>query len=530
MESSKEQEKIIHDKNNIVVVARPGSGKTYTIVEKIKLILKDLYNYQGIIAISFTNKASEELRNRCINGGLSLKKSFFGTIDKFCFSQIIAPFCSHLSGKIQELKIQKLEDFDRLKNLNNKEVEKIIEGYLKQNIVFLELLGETALYILKNVPDAIKYLRARYKEIFIDEYQDCGSSQNELFLFLVSQGIKGMAVGDLHQAIYGFAGKSSVYLKELMQNSNFSHYNLLENFRCHPSIYQYALCLFGQTEEKPEKEKRVFRIRITGDERNIAKEIEKNISVIKERYNLKTTSGFAILCRSNTTADIVNESLTIPHKVYKNTELDKDDSEVARLFIYLLRGYFDKKIYAIDITERFFSEEYERNKYRSLSNATQQLFACPANKLIDNITIFSDIANIIYPKVTTKDMSETLSKLKDVLSDKRNYENYIPPKDNELSIMTIHKSKGLEFDVIFQMDMYKYVFPPEKAVSDENLYERYLNLHYVAITRAKAACFLMEGTLRHNSQMELWQAESSVFYDLPGLAERRYDIDMRFKN
>lgn len=259
MESSKEQEKIIHDKNNIVVVARPGSGKTYTIVEKIKLILKDLYNYQGIIAISFTNKASEELRNRCINGGLSLKKSFFGTIDKFCFSQIIAPFCSHLSGKIQELKIQKLEDFDRLKNLNNKEVEKIIEGYLKQNIVFLELLGETALYILKNVPDAIKYLRARYKEIFIDEYQDCGSSQNKLFLFLVNQGIKGMAVGDLHQAIYGFAGKSSVYLKELMQNSDFSHYNLLENFRCHPSIYQYALCLFGQAEEKPEKEKKSFK-------------------------------------------------------------------------------------------------------------------------------------------------------------------------------------------------------------------------------------------------------------------------------
>lgn len=171
MESSEDQEKIIQDKNNIVVVARPGSGKTYTIVEKIKLILKDSYNYQGIIAISFTNKASEELRNRCINSELSLKSSFFGTIDKFCFSQIIVPFCSHLSSKIQELKIQELKNFDDLKNFNknnDKEVKKIIEEYLKQDIVFLELLGETAIYILKNVPDAIKYLRARYKEIFID--------------------------------------------------------------------------------------------------------------------------------------------------------------------------------------------------------------------------------------------------------------------------------------------------------------------------------------------------------------------------
>lgn len=526
MESSEDQEKIIQDKNNIVVVARPGSGKTYTIVEKIKLILKDSYNYQGIIAISFTNKASEELRNRCINSELSLKSSFFGTIDKFCFSQIIVPFCSHLSSKIQELKIQELKNFDDLKNFNknnDKEVKKIIEEYLKQDIVFLELLGETAIYILKNVPDAIKYLRARYKEIFIDEYQDCGSSQHELFLYLVNHGIKGMAVGDIHQAIYGFAEKFPKYLKDLTQNHDFSHYRLLENFRCHPSIYQYALRLFGPVEEY-EKEKRVFRVKITGDERSIAKEIEKIIPFIKEKYNLRTAGKFAILCRSNTTVGILNQSLTIPHKVYKNTELDKDNSEFARLFIYLLRGYFDKNIYAIDIAERFFSKEYERNKYRSLLNATQQLFACPVNKLIDDITIFSDIANIIYPNVTTKDISETLTKLKNVLSDKCSYENYIPTKDNELSIMTIHKSKGLEFDVIFQMDMYKYVFP------SKNSYEQDLNLHYVAITRAKVACFLMEGTIRHNSRMESKLANPSEFYNLPGLATRRHDIDIRTKN
>lgn len=77
MESSEEQKRIIQDKNNIVVTARPGSGKTYTIVEKIQLILEELYNYQGIIAISFTNKASEELRKRCSSRGLLLNKSFF---------------------------------------------------------------------------------------------------------------------------------------------------------------------------------------------------------------------------------------------------------------------------------------------------------------------------------------------------------------------------------------------------------------------------------------------------------------------
>ena len=166
MESSEEQKRIIQDKNNIVVTARPGSGKTYTIVEKIQLILEELYNYQGIIAISFTNKASEELRKRCSSRGLLLNKSFFGTIDKFCFSEIIAPFCSHLSDRTQELKIKKYKKTDGLENLDKKnddEIRKIIEEYLRQDIVFLELLGETALYILERVPDATRYLCAKYK-------------------------------------------------------------------------------------------------------------------------------------------------------------------------------------------------------------------------------------------------------------------------------------------------------------------------------------------------------------------------------
>lgn len=529
MESSDEQKEIIKDKNNLVIIARPGSGKTYTIVEKIQLILEDLYNYQGIIAISFTNKASEELRKRCIDKGLALNKSFFGTIDKFCFSEIIVPFCSHLSGRNQELKIKSLEENTRLRNLdkkNCKHVGEIIEEYLKQDTVFLEFLVETALYILKRVPDATKYLRARYREIFIDEYQDCGLNENKMFLYLVKQGITGMAVGDIHQAIYAFSGKKSVYLENLIKNPNFHYYKLSENFRCHPSIYQYALSLYGNSEEAPEDDKRVFRVKIDGNEKNIAQKIEENIPNIKRRYNLKSTSGFAILCRNNSTVDILNKSLTIPHKVYTKTKLDDDQSDVAHLFVQLIRGYFDENIYAFDITEQYFSERNKNNKYRSLLNATQKLFACPINKLAENITLFSHIAQIIYPDIGIEDMSEALSRLKDVLNDKHDYENYIPPKEDEISIMTIHKSKGLEFNVIFQMDMYDYIFPKEswQQGGSAESWKQDLNLHYVAITRAKVACYLMEGSQRYNRKGIQKAAKPSPFYDLPGLKKRRLDM------
>ncbi|NVD85014.1 UvrD-helicase domain-containing protein [Enterococcus faecium] len=59
-----EQIKVINNDNNCVVTACPGSGKTFTIVEKIKRHSKYLKSYEGIIAISYTNKAADEIKSR----------------------------------------------------------------------------------------------------------------------------------------------------------------------------------------------------------------------------------------------------------------------------------------------------------------------------------------------------------------------------------------------------------------------------------------------------------------------------------
>ena len=61
--------------------------------------------YKGVIAISFTNKASDELKRRCKQRCADTKQSFFGTIDKFYISQIIIPFSSHVTGNITEYEI-----------------------------------------------------------------------------------------------------------------------------------------------------------------------------------------------------------------------------------------------------------------------------------------------------------------------------------------------------------------------------------------------------------------------------------------
>ena len=93
------QQKIIEYKGNLTVLARPGSGKTFTISEKIKVIVHDLHDYQGVVAISYTNKASKELFDRVSKSGTDVKRSFFGTISSFYLNEIIYKFAKYIFGK-----------------------------------------------------------------------------------------------------------------------------------------------------------------------------------------------------------------------------------------------------------------------------------------------------------------------------------------------------------------------------------------------------------------------------------------------
>lgn len=101
--------------------------------------------------------------------------------------------------------------------------------------------------------------------------------------------------------------------------------------------------------------------------------------------------------------------------------------------------------------------------------------------------------------------------------------SYIPAQDDEITIMTLHKSKGLEFNIVFHMDMYKYIISDEWG--DEEQIKQLLNLHYVGVTRAIDACYIMIGTKRYRAKKnDFYKAEPSSFLDIKGLSERRNDV------
>lgn len=521
IKTTEEQMLIIREEGNIVVTAKPGSGKTYTIVEKILEISKSLFSFQGVISISFTRKASQELEVRYKRKNSESIKHFFGTIDSFYICEIIIPFSKSLFDNIKPLEVKGcLEDYPEYMELNkikdnewDDSLENLLKKSLQEGLIFLELTGETALYILKQVPQCLIYLKARYTHIFIDEYQDCGKVQHEIFMNLVDSGIKGIAVGDLDQAIFGFNGKHSEYLLELINETSFNHLQITKNHRCHESISEYSLALLGvKQQENLTLDKRVFKVDIDGNDRDIISSIEENLETLKEKYNISKNSDFAILCRSNISASRASESLTLDNKLFVNTALDNIGTPWAMLFNDLLLSYYLYKIDEVTIlsfVSKYINEEINYKDFSKALRLVEFIFKLNEDELKSNIKKFQELANLIYPD--QKD-NEIMVKIKDVVSCNDTLNNFKPATDNQINVMTLHKSKGLEFKCVFLLDLYRWVFPQEGYWVTETNYIQSLNLHYVGITRAIDACYILLSSRRYRSyQKDFIPSKASPF-------------------
>lgn len=525
-EPTQEQKAVLDYNGNIVVTARPGSGKTYTVVEKIAQVLQPLPDYKGIIAISFTNKASDELKIRCRGKGINIKQSFFGTIDRFLITQIIIPFACHITHTSPEYNIvPDINDFPQYTSLAtltsdiDKHNEVLLIQALSEGYIFLQKTGEIALYILKNVPGALRYIQARYSHIFIDEYQDCGTIQHEIFLMLITAGLTGVSVGDIDQAIYGFTQRFPKYLISLLSNKEFQHFQLTKNHRCHPSISEYSLSLYGASTNIPE-EKRVFSICVNGNECDIAAKIDANLSSIKKTYGITNNNQIAILCRSNFTVSILDKEIKIPHKTFSETPLDRDNSEWGRLFRDVLSACFDPNQYAVDFAENLFSEESEPKKYHKALTICSFIFNHQVDSIHTTEEKFLELANLVYPNKSSDNAIKNLHK---VINDTTLIANYIPAAKNEINILTLHKSKGLEFNIVLHTDLYKYIVSDDNRDDSENT--QMLNLHYVGITRAIDACYLITSTNRFVKKKNKYDvAYPSNFLNKPGMRERRISI------
>ena len=89
-----------------------------------------------------------------------------------------------------------------------------------------------------------------------------------------------------------------------------------------------------------------------------------------------------------------------------------------------------------------------------------------------------------------------------------------PAKNDEVQVMTIHKAKGLEFDIVFHLDLYEWAFPAKRPGPKNDFdnpeflsIDQDVHLHYVGITRAKKACFLCTSTKRVKENWKIKKLE-----------------------
>jgi DNA helicase-2/ATP-dependent DNA helicase PcrA len=273
------------------VIAGAGSGKTRTLTEYIKLLISKLNHGEKILAVTFSNKAANELTERLLQNSSQeeLKESVFtGTIHNFCMEIVIQRGTAiglgpdlhifetfedrleifknavasipqlnrkHLSpGNSNEKWIR--ESFNALskakRNLmfssdyDQKPVSKLLyQEYqnllLAQNAIDFDDILLYAYRILVEKESVLKIYQRIYKHICIDEAQDLNKAQYEIIKVLAGSNTSIFMVGDPNQAIYGFNGSSSEYMcKKFYEEYHAKEYVLKENFRSSRFILEAA--------------------------------------------------------------------------------------------------------------------------------------------------------------------------------------------------------------------------------------------------------------------------------------------------
>lgn len=534
MKLTDEQQAAVALKGNLVITACPGSGKTTVISEKIRSDLDTLKRHQGVIAITFTRKASKELEQRCRRGGKNIAASFFGTIDAFCLSEIIFPFVSHVFSvqptkaepKFRaDLNTEELKLLESIENIEGKLCSENFELFLPalktllgMGCILFESISYLANYILSSSEACRRYIRARFVSVYVDEYQDSSKLQHQLFISLLKCGLRGVCVGDTQQSIYGWREGSPRFIRELIASPDFTHMTISKNHRCHSSIINYANRLYDSKFTLMEGDEiNVYRCEIEGDEFTAASKLNTIIPQIAKKFSIKNNSKIAILTRNNKGLERLREKLTLPCVIYSDDELAQIESKTSQLLRALLAYRFDKKQQANDlIMAHALNTDVNRERLKKLRAMVRQTRDVSLDQLAPCLL---QVAKVF----TGNEANENeIAALLRVTQDPELLLAYRPSSDDQIQCMTLHKSKGLEFDVVIHLDLVEWSIPFQvlkgtpKVVHYTDL-EQDLNLHYVGITRAKLGCILVFTTLRINAKGIATSAKPTCFFELPGL-------------
>lgn len=387
--NDKQKEAVLATDGPCLVIAGAGSGKTKVLTHKIAYDIESGIKPWNILAITFTNKAANEMKERIEKLiGDAAKDLWMGTFHSICV-RILRRYIDRIGYKtdfvifdtsdqktlIKEcLKTLKVDDkifTDRgvLSEISNgknemlepkaygvkyagdfrkKTIAEIYELYqrrLRENnaIDFDDIINFT-IKILSENPDVLDYYTEKFKYILVDEYQDTNKAQFTLVSLLASKYGNVTAVGDNDQGIYSFRGADISNILNFERDFPGTRIIKLEqNYRCTGNILKAANAVIKHNENKYDKklwteneEGHLPCIYCGEDEYDEGRYIVEQINHLKTEEYYKN-SDFTILYRMNAQSRAIEDILMregIPYKVIGGLKF-YERKEIKDIIAYL---------------------------------------------------------------------------------------------------------------------------------------------------------------------------------------------------
>ncbi|MBC9710766.1 MAG: DNA helicase PcrA [Enterococcus sp.] len=608
----RQKEAVLHTDGPLLLMAGAGSGKTRVLTHRIAYLIEEKeVNPWNILAITFTNKAAKEMKERVnailASGGEDVWVSTFHSmcvrilrrdvdfigynrnftiIDSSEQLTLMKRILKELNidpkkydprsilGTISQAKnsLQTPQDFAKMQGSYYEEiVAKCYAAYQKelqynQCMDFDDLIMNT-IRLFEEHPDSLTYYQNKFHYIHVDEYQDTNHAQYTLVNLLAGRFRNLCVVGDADQSIYGWRGADMQNILDFEKDYPDAAVILLEqNYRSTKNILSAANQVIENnsnrkpknlwTENKEGNKITYYRADNERDEtRFIVDRMQEEI-----RSNHRNYGDFAILYRTNAQSRVMEETLlkaNIPykmvggHKFYDRKEIKdilaylnvlanpQDSISFERIVNSPKRGIGPGSIEKL----RSFASLHEWPLLEAAQNvelaniggkAGQQLGSFgemiqEVTQMIPYLTVTEltkevldrsgyledlKIQNTLEAQARIENLEEflTVTQEFDKQFEQQNEEDADAPEEkltvflndlalvsdidnleedaSQVTLMTLHAAKGLEFPVVFLIGLEEGVFPLSRALMEESELEEERRLAYVGITRAEEALYL----------------------------------------
>ena len=477
-----------------------------------------------------------------------LKENGYDT-SKYDIKTIINKISSTKNDGISPDEYRKLylNDLDIVIGLVYKEYTMLLKD--NNSVDFDDLLLKPVELFKKN-KDILEKYQERFKYILVDEYQDTNSIQYELCKLLASKNKNIFVVGDTNQSIYSFRNADYRNIIKFEKDYKDSKVVLLEeNYRSTNNILKAANSVIKNNNEGKKLNlwstngdgELLTYVRCDDELRESSYVIDEIKKLINKGYKY---SDVAVLYRTNAQSRIVEEAFVrnnIPHNIvgsyyfYNRKEIKdliaylkliynpSDSVSLERIINVPKRGIGSKSIENLRLkastnnTSMFNAidsgkelefknmilklQEYSLNN--NLSDLIEEVLSTTGIRMeyelnksleneskVENLNEFKSVA-IMFEENGIYDLQTFLESIS-LVSDKGQYNN----DGDEVSIMTLHSAKGLEFKVVFLLGMEEGLLPHSRCFDSLSDLEEERRLCYVGITRAKEKLYLLNARLR----------------------------------